>query len=294
MNTITVKSQNILSTTKLQQDNLIDIWLSNKKLSTQKTYRSCIKQFFRITELTNYLQISYLQITTFEHWLRVNGYKENTIRLKLNVVKSLIGFLNKQNLLPDPQQVNLMKDYQTPKEEPPLHERILSETEFTKLLEAASVHRRDYLILITTAVLGLRASELVGLKYEDIRENYISIRGKGGKNRTLIVPEWLLEEVSSISGKINKGYIFKSINNKKLSPMDCHRIIKKYVKKANLNERISFHWLRHFHAVEALKAGCSLEVLQQGLGHSSLNTTQRYLHIMPNECSSNYIKYKSH
>jgi len=145
---------------------------------------------------------------------------------------------------------------------------------------------RDRLLVITLVRLGLRASEIVGLKWKDVRGNILTLKGKGGKVRSLIIPEDLLDELKTL--KIG-DYIFCVSTGKPLTRNRLHRIIKDLAVSAGINEHTSPHWLRHFHAVTAVRAGCPLHVLQQGLGHESLDTTKRYLHVIPGECSSNYV-----
>lgn len=114
------------------------------------------------------------------------------------------------------------------------------------------------------------------------RGNTLTLKGKGGKVRSLIIPEDLLDELKAL--KIG-DYLFCVSTGKPLTRNRLHGIIKDLAVKAGINEHTSPHWLRHFHAVTAVKAGCPLHVLQQGLGHESLDTTKRYLHVIPGECS---------
>ncbi len=59
----------------------------------------------------------------------------------------------------------------------------------------------------------------------------------------------------------------------------------------HLDERASAHWLRYSHASHSLEAGCNLRLLQQSLGHASVTTTERYLHISPDAGSSQFIEF---
>ncbi len=68
-------------------------------------------------------------------------------------------------------------------------------------------------------------------------------------------------------------------------------MIKRACKRAGIDERTSSHWLRHSHASHSLEAGCNLRLLQQSLGHASVTTTERYLHISPDAGSSQFIDF---
>ena len=68
-----------------------------------------------------------------------------------------------------------------------------------------------------------------------------------------------------------------------------YKIVKQCAKRAGISEKASCHWLRHSHASHAIESGCNLRLLQQSLGHSKLETTERYLHINPDSGSSQFI-----
>ena len=68
-----------------------------------------------------------------------------------------------------------------------------------------------------------------------------------------------------------------------------YKIVKDCAKRSGVSEKASCHWLRHSHASHAIESGCNLRLLQQSLGHSKLETTERYLHINPDSGSSQFI-----
>jgi integrase/recombinase XerD len=75
--------------------------------------------------------------------------------------------------------------------------------------------------------------------------------------------------------------VFVSRTGKPLERTRVHKIVKQCASKAGVSERVSSHWLRHSHASHAIEGGCNLRLLQQSLGHSKLETTERYRHISP-------------
>ncbi len=85
--------------------------------------------------------------------------------------------------------------------------------------------------------------------------------------------------------------IFTSATNNPLAPAHIHRIVKRAAAKAELAqaEKVSPHWLRHAHATHALDKGAPLRLVQATLGHASLDTTSKYLHIRPSESSGDYL-----
>ena len=70
-----------------------------------------------------------------------------------------------------------------------------------------------------------------------------------------------------------------------------HIMIEQACKRAGVDPRTLAHWLRHSHASHSLEAGCNLRLLQQSLGHASVTTTERYLHILPDAGSSQFIDF---
>ena len=95
----------------------------------------------------------------------------------------------------------------------------------------------------------------------------------------------------SYNSTVNKfvEFIDKPLSEVKLE--DLQLMIKRACKRAGIDERASAHWLRHSHASHSLEAGCNLRLLQQSLGHASVTTTERYLHISPDAGSSQFIKF---
>ena len=67
------------------------------------------------------------------------------------------------------------------------------------------------------------------------------------------------------------------------------RIVRKAAKRAGIEKAVSCHWLRHAHASHALDRGAPIHLVQATLGHSSIQTTGRYLHARPDDSSSRYL-----
>ena len=88
-------------------------------------------------------------------------------------------------------------------------------------------------------------------------------------------------------------YLFQSRESKggtlPMAERQVNRIVLDAAKQAGIDSNVSAHWLRHSNATHALKNGASLPVVQASLGHASLVTTSRYLHIDPNEGTSQFI-----
>jgi integrase/recombinase XerD len=143
---------------------------------------------------------------------------------------------------------------------------------------------------------GLRVSEVINLTWRDLRKKglggKVTVFGKGRKTRVIIIPDWLWARIKEFEKyhRVNQ-YVFISRNHNKMERSVVHRMIKRACKRAGIDERASAHWLRHSHASHSLEAGCNLRLLQQSLGHASVTTTERYLHISPDAGSSQFIDF---
>lgn len=136
---------------------------------------------------------------------------------------------------------------------------------------------------VMTAMLfecGLRSSELINLKVEDIEFDQVIVYGKGGKLRPVYIPVGLAMTIEAFC-KINnrhEGYLFRpltSTGNVKYSADVPRQRIKKWFDKHGI--AFWLHLMRHSFAVNKVKAGMDLRTVQICLGHSSIMTTQRYL-----------------
>jgi site-specific recombinase XerD len=117
--------------------------------------------------------------------------------------------------------------------------------------------------------------------------------GKGSKTRVVIIPFKLWRQVLEFK-QIDRAsqWVFVTRMGNQMERSIVHRMIKRTCQRAGVDERASCHWLRHSHASHSLEAGCNLRLLQQSLGHASLMTTEKYLHISPDRGSSQYIDFK--
>lgn len=175
------------------------------------------------------------------------------------------------------------------------HERqihYLESEELQRLLAAASgsslAERRDRAILTVLAATGLRVSELVSLKRNQVsfRLGEFSVIGKGGKVRPVFLSPTALEFLEDYVDKRRDGnpYLFIShhgstATGRPLGARSVQRLIHHYAVKAGIVKPISPHKLRHSFATDLLRNGADLRSVQALLGHSSVTTTQIYTHI---------------
>ena len=181
----------------------------------------------------------------------------------------------------------------------------LSEHDVELLLntpEVTNAHGyRDKAMLEMLYATGLRVSELVGLKFEQIsfRQGVVRIIGKGNKERLVPVGEeamsWLEGYMSqarkTLLGERQCDYLFVTNRADGMTRQAFWHIIKRHAKKAGINKELSPHTLRHAFATHLLNHGADLRVVQLLLGHADLSTTQIYTHIARERLKELHSKY---
>jgi integrase/recombinase XerD len=266
---------------------IVRLWISQKALSTQKTYITISRQFLEFTGK----ELKEVMLEDILLWLesfQLRGASQNTVNNKLAAIKSLFSFGVKTGYL----RANSASMIKTIKAKDALNERILQASEVKKLINSAT-NERDRAILILLYILGLRISELVGLNWSDFQPTEeaiaVTIFGKGHKTRTLLITRNLWSELAQLPRSETTEAVFISRFGNRLDRHAIHRLIKKAVEKAGINPHTSAHWLRHAHACHSLNNGAGIDLLMKSLGHSSLAVTSRYLHVQPSECTSKFI-----
>ncbi|MDI3506316.1 MAG: integrase/recombinase XerC [Methanomicrobiaceae archaeon] len=149
-------------------------------------------------------------------------------------------------------------------------------------------NERDRLIVRLIYATGVRVSELCSISIEDIdfEDHTIRVRGKGGKIRTVFIDDETLEEVGRFIGNKIAGPLFPGQQGKHLSPRTVQHIFRQYAPLG-----ITPHKIRHSYASELYRRSKNLRVVQENLGHSSIKTTEIYLHTDIDERKRVYQQY---
>jgi integrase/recombinase XerD len=115
----------------------------------------------------------------------------------------------------------------------------------------------------------------------------LSITGKGGKVRNVLLPEVVSRSLLSLRGDAGANDpVFKSRQGDGwLTERAVQSMMKRAAKAAGINEKVSPHWLRHAHGSHAIERGASLPEVQATLGHGNIATTSGYLHARPDSSS---------
>ena len=271
----------------------IDYITNEKNYSkyTIKSYENDLDLFFEFlkeNQILNIKQIDYSVIRQYLFVLYEKKYAKKTISRNISALRSFFKYLLMTRII----DKNPMTLISNPKEDKKLP-NFLHINEIENLLEIPDINtplgQRNKLILEILYSTGIRVSELVNIKINDINfyDTTIKVMGKGSKERYVvfgnILKKMLLEYINGSRLQLLKDkdsdYLLINKNGSKLSDRGVRMIIDNIVKKSSINKKISPHVIRHTFATHMLNGGADLKVVQELLGHSNLSTTQIYTHV---------------
>jgi len=120
----------------------------------------------------------------------------------------------------------------------------------------------------------------------------VTVFGKGGKTRTVLLPADVWRDLVSLRGNASlEDPVFRSRRGRHLDPSAVFRIVRRAAERAELEggANVSPHWLRHAHGSHAIDRGASLPEVQSTLGHGNIATTSGYRHARPNTSSGLHL-----
>jgi site-specific recombinase XerD len=180
---------------------------------------------------------------------------------------------------------------------------VLTPTEINRLLAACSrrsrTGMRDRALIVVLWRGGLRITEALSLELRDVDRELgaVTVRhGKGNRRRVVgldpqalaVVEDWLDVRATVPGVPPRSGPLFCTVSRgaagRAVYSSHVRDRLKELAEKAGIHKRVHPHGFRHTHAVELLREGCPITVIQRQLGHTSLATTERYLnHLLPLE-----------
>jgi integrase/recombinase XerC len=229
-----------------------------------------------------------LAVRSYLAHLRADGLAKASIGRHLSALRTFFAFLKREGHV----NANPAKAIATPRKEQSLP-RTLSVTEAGAVVEArgreGALGARDRALLELLYATGLRVSELVGLKVEDVDLAARQVRtvGKGRKERIVpfgraaadAVKTWLKARGELQPSSKAAAFLFLNARAGRLTDRSVRRILDRAMLGADVERHASPHALRHSFATHLLAAGADLRSIQELLGHASLSTTQKYTHL---------------
>lgn len=249
--------------------------------------------------ISNPLKIKYNNIIKYLKYLDDNNLAKTSIARKIVAIKSFHNYLSETyNINNESSKIKSFKEYRK-------LPNILTIEEVDNLLDIKLDTPFDYrnkAMLELMYSSGLRVSELVSLKLQDIDldNSYVRCFGKGSKERIVPIGEYannyLKIYIQDYRDSMKKGYytenIFLNNHGKEMTRQGFFKIIKKIANEKNIDKNITPHMLRHSFATHLLNNGADLRTIQEMLGHANITTTQIYTNVSTEILKENYKLYQ--
>lgn len=243
--------------------------------TTKATYICILEDFIKSIKADTVSDLDILVIDNFIDTLSLRGYKPKTIKNKIVVIRSFIKFLYSKNLIDiRPEAIEIPRTVE-------VEANFLDEEEQCALIKSAK-NLRDKALIMTILSSGLRASEILNLKEDDLyRRSLIVSRGKGGKPRVTFIDPLTEKSIREYHHKreVDSIFVFTNSFGKPLSRQYLSRMISETALRAEIKKRVSAHTLRHSFATNMLRKGARIEDVQPLMGHSNISTTRLYMHF---------------
>ena len=269
-------------------DEFLEYLLVVKKHSdnTIINYRTDILEFNEFMS-DNLLNINKEDVSNYLKYLYDLKLSKSSISRKLSSLRSFYNYLLKKEII----NKNYFSMIKNPKKNSSLP-KFVKEEEIDKMFTIPDTRTwigiRNLLIIRMLYATGLRVSELVNIKINDINiaDHTIRVLGKGSKER-IVVFGYHTED--ALNDYLNRGrrqvdfhgspYLFLNKDGNRLSTRYIRKIIDDIIFKASIEHHVSPHMLRHTFATGMLNNGADLVSVKDLLGHESLNTTSIYTHV---------------
>ena len=260
----------------------------NYQLSTRRSLESFSDWAEKTHALSDARSVILAHLHDFLAHRKRLGLAAASIKLEVVALKIFFRWLASRNHIPhDPADVLPL----------PRIERFLPDTlnepDVLRLLAATDVTLplglRDCAMLELLYASGLRASELVGARLENLDLDGRTIRVTGKGNKTRIVPigtkaceaitSYLEKERPRLVSKRTGSHVFLTHHGKGMTTARLLQIVKAAAKRAGIETTVYPHLLRHSFATHLLGGGADLRIIQELLGHADISTTQIYTHV---------------
>ena len=271
--------------------------------NTISSYLRDLKKFIVFLEnnnIENYYELSKEKILDFLQILHEEKQSESSISRILSTLRSFYKFL----VIEGDCRKNPWVQINNPIKLKKILE-VLKIEEVEKFLESipysTALEMRDRAMLEILYSCGLRVSEIVNLKMQniDFDEELLRFIGKGDRERIVPIGEkglsflekYLRTSRYKIKKEYRSDYVFLNRSGRRMTRQGFWKILKKYARRTNLNKNLYPHIFRHSFATHMLQRGADLRTIQELLGHSSISTTEIYTTLDKEHIKDIYFKY---
>ena len=258
---------------------------------TLKAYRIDLRQYF---EWVKSEEPGKLEIEEYITKLHIS-FKQKTVKRKLASIKAFYNYLEEEELIEE----NPFRKIKVKFKEAVVLPRIIPREEIELLLNYMYNHKpnskrktvggwkRDVTIIEMFFATGARVYEISNIRAEcvDLKSGLICFKGKGNKERYVQIGnqevlKWMREYYLENQEEIEIcGFFFVNNRGGRFTEQSIRLMLKKYTKAAGIRRNITPHMFRHSFATYLIEEGVDVSCIQQILGHSSIKTTQIYIHI---------------
>ena len=266
----------------------------NYSLNTIISYINDLYYFHEFVKM-DFDKVKYDDIRDYLEYLNLKKEKSTSVSRKISSLKSFYKFLYKNDYM-DKKDYPLVK-VTYPKKEKKLP-KFLYYNDLLEIINESSKDKdgvRDRLIIEMLYATGVRVSELVNIKLNDIDFNNkrIIVCGKGNKERIVYYGDYaeeVLNKYLKTHVRKNNNYLFLNSKGEQITDGGIRYIIDNIMKKLSIKTHVTPHVLRHTFATDMLNNGCDIKVDQELLGHSSLKATEIYTHVTNEHLKEVYYK----
>lgn len=266
---------------------------------TLKAYRIDLRQYFEYVCVDEPDKEKIEEYITHLH----KSYKQKTVKRKIASIKAFYNYLEETEIIAESPFRKIKVKFKETVTLP----RIIPREEIEKLLnhmyqclnendKVSHKHMlRDVAVIEVFFATGARVYEISNIREDSINLNtgLIRLMGKGGKERYVQISNTSILEVLKKYYDENEqaikksGYFFVNNRESRYTEQSIRLMLKKYTKQAGIERNITPHMFRHSFATYLIEEGVDVSCVQQILGHSSIKTTQIYIHI----AAKNRLKY---
>lgn len=274
--------------------------IKNRSNETTIGYKADLQLFFEF--ISTYKRKSKINNTVLKTITLIDLYKflgecekrgnvPATRARKVATLKSYFKYLKKVKIIKE----DVAEELETPKinRKQPV---VLDVDESIELLASMNKgdlnYQRDYCLLTLLLNCGMRLSEVKNIKINDIKDDVLTIVGKGEKERKVYLNKNCLFSINQYLNIRDDSkcpikdseYLFLSSHNRNISKNRIEIIVKKYIAEAGMDaDKLHTHSMRASFATMNYKSGADIVTLAKAMGHSSINTTKLYLNIDEND-----------
>ena len=255
-------------------------------------------QFLLLKNVERFENVNQQMLRDYMFWLMQRGVAKSSISNKRSAIRSFYRYLQREEIITE----NPLEKVSSPKLDRRLP-KLLTTDEILRLLKAPNLKKptgqRDRAILELLYASGLRESEIVSLNLDmiELHSKDIRVIGKGQKERMVLMGQPAADALGTylrsgrkklLAGKKSEA-VFVSSFGKRLIARRIQKLLDYYAKAAGISRKIHPHILRHTFATHMLDGGADLRVVQELLGHASLETTQIYTHVSKSQAKKVYL-----